>query len=52
MSNVQGVSYLTKLLEQANSIRAAEVTRTQQLAASTRKAASRVNLRKQGVRLD
>ena len=47
MSNVQGVSYLTKLLEQANSIRAAEVTRTQQLAASTRKAASRVNLRKQ-----
>ena len=47
MSNVQGVSYLTKLLEQANKIRATEVTRTEQLAAATRKAASRVNLRKQ-----
>lgn len=47
MSNVQGVSYLTKLLEQANSIRSAEVTRTEQLAAATRKAASAVNLRKQ-----
>lgn len=47
MSNVQGVSYLTKLLEQANKIRATEVTRTEQLAAATRKAASKVNLRKQ-----
>lgn len=47
MSNIQGISYLTNLLEQANSIRAAEVTRTEQLAAATRKAASTVNLRKQ-----
>jgi len=47
MSNMQGISYLTNLLEQANTIRASEITRTQQLAAAQRKAAGMVNLRKQ-----
>jgi hypothetical protein len=44
---MQGISYLTNLLQQANTIRASEITRTQQLAAAQRKAAGMVNLRKQ-----
>jgi hypothetical protein len=47
MSSMQGLSYLTGLLEQANTIRASEIAKTQQLAASQRKADRMVNLRNQ-----
>jgi len=47
MSNMQGISYLTNLLSEANKIKESELTRTKQLAAAQRRTANSADLRKQ-----
>lgn len=47
MSNMQGITYLTNLLSEANKIKESELTRTKQLAAAQRRSSNMVDLRKQ-----